>query len=61
MAEIVNLRRVRKARARAEAEAIAAANRDKHGRPPAEREAGKAERLRSERTLDAHRREDGEG
>lgn len=37
MAEIVNLRRARKAKARAEAETTAAENRARFGRPAAER------------------------
>jgi len=47
MAEVVNLRRARKARDRAAAEAAAAANRALHGRTPGERErdAQVAERL----------------
>ena len=57
MADIVNLRQVRKAKARAEKERIAAENRAAFGRPKAGRE---LERLGSERTkrfIDGHRRE----
>lgn len=57
MAEIVNLRRAKKAKARAEAGAKAAANRSLHGIPKAERE--RAERLREKqaRDVDAHKRD----
>ena len=58
-AEIVNLKRARKAKARAERETVAEANRRLHGRSKAERdqEAG-VKRLEEER-LAGHRR-DGE-
>lgn len=52
MAEIVNLRRVKKTRARDEAAAIAGANRARHGRTRAERETTEAELRRAEKTLD---------
>ena len=58
MAEIINLRRARKAKARSQAQADAAENRAKHGRPKAERlTSGKVKSL-TERRLDAHRRSD---
>ena len=57
MAEIVNLRRVRKAKARVEADAVAAQNRQKFGRSKAERKEVDAERGRAERALEGHRRE----
>lgn len=62
MAEIVNLRRVRKQKARQEKEKTAERNRALHGRTKAERE---TERLLSQKTgrfLDGHRRtpKDGE-
>lgn len=50
MAEIVNLRRARKAKARAAADAAAAENRAKFGEPPALRDLRQArERQRAER------------
>ena len=57
MAEIVNLRRARKARARDAAEVTAAANRAAHGRTRAEREAAALEAERQTRALDNARRE----
>jgi hypothetical protein len=58
MAEIINLRQVRKARGRAEKEATAAANRAKFGRSKAEKQAEEAKRDLADRQLDAHKRED---
>ncbi|UAK23732.1 DUF4169 family protein [Sphingomonas nostoxanthinifaciens] len=58
MAEIVNLRRARKARDRAEAAAHATANRARHGRTKADRSATEAEAARAEQRLDGHRIED---
>ena len=55
MAEIVNLRRVRKARARAEAEARADHNRIAFGRTRAERELTEAERALQAARLEGHR------
>jgi Domain of unknown function (DUF4169) len=56
LAEIINLRRTRKAKARSQAQAAAAENRAKHGRPKAEPlTSGKVKSL-AERRLDAHRR-----
>jgi len=57
MAEIINLRRVRKTRDRAVSEAEAAANRLSHGRRKAEKQATRAERERQERSLDGARRD----
>jgi len=57
MAEIVNLRKARKAKARADKEAQAAENRIKFGRSKAERNAGAASKRLAERKLEAHRRE----
>lgn len=64
MAEIVNLRLVRKARTRAERQAEAERNRLLHGRPKAERRLSASEREAAERRLDGHRRrrdDDGAG
>jgi hypothetical protein len=56
-AEIVNLRRARKAKARTEREKEAEANRIAFGRTKAEKAATGAERERSRRVIDSHRRE----
>lgn len=56
-ADIVNLRRARKAKARAELEREAAANRTAFGRSKAEKEKTAAARRLAERKTDAHRRE----
>ena len=61
MAEIINLRKARKARARAEKEAKAAENRAKFGQPKEERSQSEAAKDLLDRKLDAHRREDGDG
>lgn len=58
MAEIVNLRRARKARDRASAEAQAEQNRITFGRTKAERELTKAETSLATRRLDGHRLSD---
>lgn len=58
MNEIINLKRVRKAKARAASEAEAAANRAAHGRTKAERTLTKAEREANARKLDGHKRDD---
>jgi hypothetical protein len=57
MAEIVNLKRARKAQARAEAGASAAANRAAHGRTKIEKQNSKAKVEKANRHLDAHKRE----
>jgi hypothetical protein len=56
MAEIVNLRRARKAKTRADAAQKAAENRDKFGRSKAERESAEANAALEARRFDAHRR-----
>lgn len=61
MAEIVNLRKTRKARARAAAEGQAAANRTRFGRSRAERDAQAEEAARGAKVLDGHRRDDPDG
>jgi hypothetical protein len=58
MAEIVNLRRARKAHRRAEETAQAGANRAKFGRTRSEREAETKRAAMLRQTLDAHRRDD---
>ncbi|TAD87062.1 MAG: DUF4169 family protein [Alphaproteobacteria bacterium] len=55
MAEIINLRRQRKAKARAEEDRVAAANRAKFGRSKADRTRTTEDALRAERHLDGHR------
>lgn len=55
MAEIVNLKAVKKAKARAGKEREAEANRAKFGRTKAERKADDAEKARLVRTLDGAR------
>ncbi len=58
MAEIVNLRRVRKDKARAAKDARAAENRSRFGRTKAEKRATEAEGGRAETTLDGKKLED---
>jgi hypothetical protein len=58
MAEIVNLRRVRKAKARAVTAAQADANRLAFGRTKAERQAAALDTERARRLLDGAKRED---
>lgn len=55
-AEIVNLRRARKARARRDKETAAAENRVRYGRTRAERERCQSERDRQAAALDGSRR-----
>ncbi len=55
MAEIVNLRRVRKQKARAEAGKAAEQNRIDFGRSKAERSLSEAERDKAQRHVDGHR------
>ena len=55
MAEIVNLKRVKKAKARAEKSAQAAANRVKHGMPKHLRELGEARDEKEKQIVDAHK------
>ncbi|MFM6829213.1 MAG: DUF4169 family protein [Novosphingobium sp.] len=58
MAEIVNLRMVRKAKARAEHQAEAQANRAKFGRTKAEKARDRLDAERATRLLDGARREE---
>jgi hypothetical protein len=59
-AEIVNLRRARKAKARKQAKARADENRARFGRSKAERDAERRAKSLAERRLDSHRRDGGE-
>lgn len=61
MAEIINLRKARKAKARAEKESEAAENRAKFGRPNEELSQSEASKDLRDRKLDAHRRERDDG
>ena len=61
MAEIVNLRRVKKARAREAAAREAALNRARHGRPASERLAEAQRAALRERTLDGAALSAGDG
>lgn len=55
MGEIVNLRRVRKARERRADEELAQENRVRHGLSKGERKLAETTRAQSEKTLDGHR------
>ncbi len=56
MAEIVNLRQIRKRKARSEKEREADRNRTLHGLPKSERERGRRLADKAERFLEGHRR-----
>lgn len=58
MAEIVNLRKMRKAKARSEAETKASQNRAKFGVAKPERRKREAEEALAKRRLEAHRRDE---
>ncbi len=60
MAEIVNLKRAKKAKARAAAEEIAATNRSKFGTPKAERKLVEAKREKDVEKVDGHRLDNNE-
>jgi hypothetical protein len=60
MAEIVNLRRARKAKARAEKDKTAQANRVAHGTPKALRNLAEARKDKADKALSSHRLEKGE-
>ena len=60
MAEIVNLRRARKAKTRAEKEKAADANRVLHGTPKAVRKLSEAQKNKAEQRLADHRLEKNE-
>jgi hypothetical protein len=57
MAEIVNLRRARKAKARTEKDKTAQANRVAHGTPNAVRNLAEARKDKAEKALSSHRLE----
>ncbi|MBL8905720.1 MAG: DUF4169 family protein [Rhizobiales bacterium] len=58
MADVINLKDIRKRRARAEREAVAEANRLKFGRSKSERSLQDAEQGLEARRLDGHKRDD---
>jgi hypothetical protein len=60
MAEIVNLRKARKAKTRADKDAQAAENRVKFGRTKEERRSADAAERLARRRLEAHRRDEPE-
>lgn len=59
MAEVINLRRAKKALARAKSRAQGTENAAKSGRSKVERQAGEAARDKATRHLDGHRIDDG--
>jgi Domain of unknown function (DUF4169) len=59
MADIINLKRVRKAKMRSEAETHAESNRQKFGRTKAQKQIEKAEQEQAARGLDGHKRDGG--
>jgi len=58
MAEIVNLRRARKAKTRSEKDKIAQANRVAHGTPKALRNLAEARKDKADQALSGHKLED---
>lgn len=58
MADIINLRRARKAKGRAEKERGADANRAKFGAPKSERDLARARKDKVSRNTEAHRLDD---
>ncbi len=58
MAEIINLRQVRKAKARSDKDAKAAENRLAFGRTKTERKLSDAAKILGERRLDGHKRDE---
>jgi hypothetical protein len=58
MAEIVNLRRARKAKGRAEKDRAADANRAKHGTPKSQRDLVKAREEKDRHAADQHKLDD---
>lgn len=61
MAEIINLRRARRAKARADKEAVAAENRVRFGRPTHERKLSTALEQKRKHSLSLHQLADREG
>jgi hypothetical protein len=61
MAEVINLRRARKAKARAERTELAAENRARSGRTAHERKLAATLEQKRNRTLDLHRRAERDG
>jgi hypothetical protein len=57
MAELINLRRARKAKAKAEKDKIADANRVTHGTPKDLRDLAKARAEKAARDLDGHKKD----
>ncbi len=60
MADIVNLKRARKAKARSEKESVAAANRTKHGIAKKTHDLAKVREEKAKHDVDAHRLTDDE-
>lgn len=58
MAEIINLRNVRKQKARADKATAAQQNRIKFGRSKAERQLSAAEQALADKRIDGHKRDD---
>ncbi len=58
MADIINLRTVRKQKARADKAVAAEQNRRLHGRTKADKQLDAAEKARAERQIEGHKRDD---
>ena len=58
MAEVVNLRNIRKQKKREEKEAVASSNRAKFGRTNSDKELSKAKLALHKKKLDDHKRQD---
>ncbi len=58
MADILSLKRARKAKERAEKQIVAAENRTRYGRSKAEKDKAAAEKALADRKIDAHKREE---
>ena len=57
MADLINLRRARKAKAKAEKDKVADANRTRHGTPKAVKKLAEARAKKAEQTLAGHKLE----